>query len=1272
MEFRILGPLEAIEDGCGLDLGAQKHRALLAVLVLDANRVVSTDRLIDALWEDEPPETAQKALQVYVSQLRKIVGRERLERRAPGYVLHVDTDELDLERFARLRADGRLRDALALWRGPPLAEFAPLRFAETERARLEELRLACLEDRIEEDLASGRAPELVVELETLVRVHPLRESLRRQLMLALYRAGRQAEALEVYQDARRRLVEELGIEPGHALRDLHQAILQQDPTLDGAPQRASVPPPPVEHSERADEAREVRKTVTVVSAEIAICADEGETLDPEALRRLTSRAFSAIDEAVRRHGGVVETVAGDSVTAVFGLPAVHEDDALRGVRAAVDARAALETIAGELAAQRAVELRSRLGISTGEVVASSEAAGPLRTTGAPLRSASALARSAADGDVLFDDAVHRLVRDAVAADRAGDAWRLADIADALSIPVRRFGSPMIGRRRERRRLRDAFDQAVVDRACQLFTLLGVAGVGKSRLVQEFLAGVAGRARVAGGRCLPYGEGITFWPLRETVKELIGLDDADTLDEAHGKLAAVWDGAADAGAHARRVAEMIGLAELSGAGEEGFAAVAGLVEALGSKQPLILVFDDIHWGEARFLDLVEHLADWIHGVPVLLVCVARPELLDLRPGWGGGKLNATTVLLEPLSDEECSQLIENLVGEAKLADEVASRIAEYAEGNPLFVEEMVSMLIDDGLLVRDRGRWIASGGISSVRVPPTIHALLSARLDQLGANERAIVERAAVAGQVFPEDAVAELSARGARGGVGPGLAGLVRKELIRPERAELGGRTYRFRHLLIRDAAYDSIPKGARADLHERFARWLDSTSGGRAIEYDEVLGYHFEQAYRYRVELGPVDDEARAIAAEAAERLGSAGKRAFLRSDAPAGVNLVSRAVALLPPDDPLRVELVPNVRVVQGLAVDLTWADRVLTEAVEAAATSGDRRLAAHGLVQRGLLRLFTEGDVSADDLIDSAERSIVAFEEFHDDLGLARAWRLEAQAHYLARHAALCASASERALAHSRVAGDRFEEREILEWLAIALVLGPAPAAEAARRCELLRIRAVDEPPVQAMLLSTESVLKAMQGEGETALRLLELSRTIMRNVGETVWMSAFWWAFVWLWRGDAVAAEEILRPGYERLKRLGSISHFSSFVQQLSNAVYAQGRYEEAEALTRESEAAARPNDVHSQILWRSTRGKIFARRGRFAEAEGLARDGVSFASTSDFLPAHADALMDLAEILELAGDLPSATAAVEDAVRLYELKGNVLLAAQSRSKLETRV
>jgi tetratricopeptide (TPR) repeat protein len=581
-----------------------------------------------------------------------------------------------------------------------------------------------------------------------------------------------------------------------------------------------------------------------------------------------------------------------------------------------------------------------------------------------------------------------------------------------------------------------------------------------------------------------------------------------------------------------------------------------------------------------------------------------------------------------------------------------------------------MLIDDGLLVRENGRWTAVGDIGAVRVPPTIHALLAARLDRLGADDRTVIERAAVGGNVFYEGAIVELVPEPLRPAIVDSLGALVRKELIRPERASLGQRTYRFRHLLIRDAAYDSIPKEARGELHEHFGRWLERAAGDRAAEYEEVVGYHLEQAYRYRVEIGHGDDDPRVIGREAAERLGNAGRRAFVRSDAPAGVNLISRAAALLPPDDPLRVELIPNVRVVQGMRGDLTWADRVLTEAVEAAATTGDRRLAAHALVQRGLLRLFTEPEVTPGELIDSAERSLAVFEELGDELGQARAWRLTAQAHYLARRAGMCADASERALEHIRLAGDRFEEGEIVEWLAIALFLGPAPAAAAAaRRCDQLREETAGQPLLHAMILIGQALLVAMQGHIDEANELRARGRTIMSEHGEWIWLPSFWSASISLWENDPVAAERELRPGYEALKKLGSKSHLSSFAHLLAHAVYAQGRYDEAEQLTQECEEVSRPNDVHSQIAMRSIRAKLLARRGLLEAAEQLAREAVDFASESDFHPAHADALMDLAEILNLAGDIEAAASAVEEAIRFYDLKGNVLAADRARSELE---
>jgi predicted ATPase len=581
--------------------------------------------------------------------------------------------------------------------------------------------------------------------------------------------------------------------------------------------------------------------------------------------------------------------------------------------------------------------------------------------------------------------------------------------------------------------------------------------------------------------------------------------------------------------------------------------------------------------------------------------------------------------------------------------------------------MLLMLIDDGLLARDDGRWAATGDVTAVRVPPTIQALLAARLDRLDVNERSVVERAAVVGKVFYEGAVADLVTEGQRAAVADSLGTLVRKQLIRPDRPSLGGRTFLFRHLLIRDAAYESIPKEIRAQLHERFCRWLERAAGARGIEYEEVVGYHLEQAYRYRADLGTVDAATRVIGREAAERLGSAGRRAFGRSDAPAAVNLISRAVALLPAEDPLRVDLVPNVRAVQGMT-DLAWADKVLTEAVEAAATTGNRRLAASALVQRGFLRLFTEPETSPEELIDAAERAIAVFDDFGDELGLARAWRLVAQAHYLGRRLALCAEASERALEHVHRAGDRFEEREIVEWLVIALLLGPTPAPEAARRCERLLEETPDHALLRAEILGGLAVLMTMLGRPDRADELAAQTRATMNAEGESIWVVSFWLAFVRAWQGDPAGAERELRPAYDALKQIGEKSHFSSMAHGLSNAVFLQGRHDEAEQLTRECEESARPNDVHSQVLWRSTRAKVLAHKGTVEAAEELARAAVAIAAESDFYPAHADALMDLAYVLELRGEPDAAGRSVEEAIHFYELKGNLAQVERARAIL----
>ena len=1290
MDFRILGPLEAVHDGRAADLGGARQRALLAILLLRRNEVVPAERLLEDLYGADQPATAAKSLQAHVSRLRRVLDPDRVRTRGNGYVLQTEPGEVDADVFARLLDEGRsalssgrpvdaeraLRDALDLWRGPALDDVAYEDFAQTEIARLQELRLAALDALCEARLALGRHDEIVPELEGLVAERPHHERLRGLLMLALYRSGRQADALAVYRETRETLLDELGLEPGKELQGLERLILRQDASLDvlldpaDGVATAHELPDAGPAAAAGSPTREARKTVTALFVGVEARFAGLDELDPETLRRSTRHAFEEVRAAIELHGGSIEAVAGEAVTAVFGLPQVHEDDAIRALRGAAEARRRLLLPDEQLEEPSAVRLEVRIGVATGSVLAGDATATQLRVTGAPLATSSRLARLAQPGQILLDAATTRLARSAATVEPAGtdspEVLRLVELVDVDPRLVRRFVSPMVGREREHRRLVDAFDQATSDRSCQLFTVLGSAGVGKSRLVREFLGAIGARATVATGRCLPYGEGITYWPVLEVIKSLAGLDDADPPETTRARLAALLEGSDEAGRTADQLARTIGSGDDVSAVDESASAIRELFETLAARHPLVVVFDDIHWGEATFLDLVEHLADSSRVAPILLVCVARPELLDVRPGWAGGKPNATSALLGPLSDDECARLIENLVGAADVARGVRARIAEAAEGNPLFVEEMLSMLVDDGALVRENGGWTATRDLDRVAVPPTIHALLAARLDQLPPDERATIEAAAVEGKVFHRGSVESLSAD--RAAVAAALDALVRKELVRPEppvfSAEHG---YRFRHLLIRDAAYESIPKEARADLHERHAGWLEAKAGERAVEYEEILGYHLEQAYRFRAELGGVDGAAATLGRRAATHLGTAGRRAFLRSDASAGVNLISRAVAMLPASDRLRVELVPNVRVVQGTP-DLSWADRVLTEAVEAAATTGDRRLAGHALVQRGFLRLFTTSAVTPQELIEVSNRAIAVFEELNDELGLARAWRLVAQAHYLDRHLERCAEASERALLHVRLAGDRFEEREIVEWLVIALFLGPAHVSPAIARCERLLEEAGDDRLLQAEVLGGLAPMLAMQGRAAEADDLIERGRAIMDDAGEWIWIVSFWRAWVYLWRGHAVAAEGELRPAYETLKRIGEQSHFSSLSHGLALALYMQGRYEEAEQLTVECEQACRPNDVHSQILWRSTRAKVLARRADFDGALHLAREAVALAREGDFLPGRSEALSDLAEVLRLSGREEEARAALEEAIGAVAQKGHVLAAERARSTL----
>jgi DNA-binding SARP family transcriptional activator len=1268
MEIRILGPLDVRDGQRVVGLGGGKQRALLADLAIHRGQPLPPDRLIDDLWGERPPPSAPKTLQVLISRLRKVLGRDAIVMRGGGYVLADDGISTDLEELEPLLRDARnagaagnqqlaaetAAAALALFRGRPLADFTYDDFAQTEIARLEELQLSALEEHLDHELALGRRAESIPKLEALARAHPLRERFRAQLMLALYRSGRQADALEVYQATRRHLAEEVGLEPGEPLKALQQAILAHDAVLDQSAHEALpgdlavVMPPP-----QASPVRESRKTVTVVFAD---ATPSGDGLDPELLRRVTGRWFQEMREVLERHGGTVDRLMVGGLTAVFGAPLVHEDDALRALRASAELRERLSTLNDGFERDCGIRLGLRVGVGTGEVVTGGQGEGQI--VGDAVAAAARLQQSARSGEILIAPSTRRFVGDGAMLEAADGprevAFRLVAIRDS-PVPAR-FTSPMVGRERERRRLHDVYEQAVIDASCQLFTILGAAGVGKSRLVREFLSELGDAARVARGRCLPYGEGITYWPVVEAVKEIAELDDSLTPEQSREKLGEQLASADDAALIAQRVSELIGLDEVGGGVDEGSWAIRAFFEGVARRRPLVLVFDDIHWGEPRFLELVEQFADWSRDVPLLLVCVARPDLLDVRPNWGGGKLNATTVLLEPLSDAESAELIDHIAGGA--ADSaLRRRVIAAAEGNPLFVEEMLALAREDGA---ER---------VELAVPPTIQALLAARLDRLEDDERLLLESAAVEGKVFHEGSVAALAPEALRSRLAPILGVLVRKELIRPTRGVFAGeRGFRFRHQLIRDAAYEAISKGTRAELHTRHADWLEQMVGGRLAEYEEIVGYHLESAFCYHAELGAIDDSARELARRAATRLGAAGRRAFARSDLPAAVNLTSRAAALLPKGDAARLELIPNMRVVQGLEGDLTWAHGILDEALEAA----DATVRAHALVQRGFLQLFTDPAVAASELVATAQEAIAVFEPRHDHLGLARAWRLVAQAQYLARRGSACAEASERALVHAGSVRDFFETKEIIEWLSVSLALGSTPADVANRRCaELLRDIA-GERVLEVTLLSVRGYLTAMEGNGSEARALHARARAAAPDSIELHRLPyyAIYGGFFELLLGDVRRARADLVEAANALKAVGERTNYSSVAALLALALSAEGRHAQAEEFSHASEAAARRNDVHANILWRSARARARSGLGDLAAAESLAHDAVAFAEPSDFLNAHGDALVVLAEILLGSGRQNDAASALRKAMSLYDQKGNVVSAAAARDLLRT--
>jgi class 3 adenylate cyclase/tetratricopeptide (TPR) repeat protein len=931
----------------------------------------------------------------------------------------------------------------------------------------------------------------------------------------------------------------------------------------------------------------------------------GETLDAERLRGLLGRYFERMKAIVERHGGTVEKFIGDAVMAVFGVPLLREDDALRAVRAALEMRDAVPELG----------LQVRIGLMTGEVVTGTE---ERLATGDAVNVAARLEAAAAPGEVLIGEPTYALVRDTVDVEpveplalkgkaQPVPAYRLLGIHDA---PERPHLARFVGRERELELVQAAWHRVQAEKRCELLTIVGDAGVGKSRLVAEALAGVSGT--VVRGRCLPYGDGITYWPVVEVLKQL-------AVSPPDAAAAAV-------------IRSLLGDRGVATSSEEIAWAVRKTFEHAAAMTPLAVVFDDIQWGEQTFRDLIEHVALLSSGAAILLVCMARPDLAERQPGW------PVTLRLEPLGDEEVAALMAERVPRP-----LRERIAHAAGGNPLFVEEMLAM---------------AAQADGEVLVPPTLRALLAARLDELGTDERSVLERGAVEGEIFHRGAVQALGADDAL--VTPRLAALVRKQLVRPDQTQLPGEDgFRFRHLLIRDAAYDGLPKAVRADLHARFAAWLELHGTG-LVELDELVGYHLEQAVRYRVQLGLPDDPG--LAAAARTHLTSAGRRAKLRQDDAAGLSLLERAAWLAPPSE---IELSLDLDLIDAM-VDAGKSREALSRAgalVARAAAAGDQVGALCARIKEATLRSLLEPEGVTERLAALVEEALPVFGAAGDELALYTAYLALGQVENMRAHIDASLAAYERAAAHAQLAG---LPEDLLRWRAITRFAGTTPVPEILAWFDEQEARGALTPTLRGYRANA----LAMLGRFEEALAILAEARAELADRGGGIWLAtltAMTTVDVELLAGDAEAAVAFGEEGCRQLDQLGELSYLSTAAAGVGQALVALDRLDEADLWAGRAAEAGASDDVFTQMLWRQVRAKVLGRRGELEASEQLAREAVALGEQTEMLDARGGAYVDLADVLALAGRPHEAIQALGQALECYRRKGNLVATQRAEAR-----
>jgi class 3 adenylate cyclase/tetratricopeptide (TPR) repeat protein len=1024
------------------------------------------------------------------------------------------------------------------------------------------------------------------------------------------------------------------------------------------------------------------RVITVVFCDIVDSMKLNEHLETLPLRRVMDRFYETAHRILAGHGGAVGARYGDGLMAVFGIPTPHDDDALRAVRAAWELQQALSQLSAQLESSHNVALAARIGVNTGRVLVQTEGTSVEdQVTGHDVNLARRFEQNAGPGGILIGEATYSLVRDAVRAEQT-DPLRLKGVPELVvgyrvhlvmpGVPgrARRLDRPLIGRDLEQRLLMDLFERTVAERSCHLVVLLGPGGIGKSRLVDHFVQDLGDQATILRGHCLSYGESTTFWPIMEIVNQAAGIAPTDPLDVVYERLGEPLADSDRAREITLRVAQLIGFAAESGLPGDSYSALRAFLEALARRRPLVVFVDDLHWAEPSLLDAIDHIAEYSQDVPLMLLCVARPEeLLKRRERWPGAKPNILCVSLSPLRESEGEKLVEHLLDGKRLDVEVMAYIWQLTDGNPLYLEELVEGLVQRGILRPIDGRWVATASeLDNVALPRTIEALLTVRLARLSEQERSIIERASVVGKQFHTADIVALSPEMQPSQVADCLETLRLQDLIDrdhkavfPLPAVEGGDGYSFRHILIRNAAYERMTEEVRADRHRRYANWVEETAGDRLSQFDELIAYHLNEAYEYLRKLGPPDADARKLARRGGERFAAAGRRAVIRGDIRLTLALLRRASRLLPHDDPSRIAVLSDLADALQATGELQRAGEVYDELTARAEAAGRDAEALHATL--GRLQVLAVTDLSAflRDARREAERAISVFTRTHDNLGLAKAWHVLAQTDWVVGRSAEASTAAARARGFAQGASDRSQEAKTIRLYCQVLLSGEASVVEVTERAQqaLTLARTTGLRSLEASMLTTLAQTAAMAGDFDSAREHSKEGSAVALELGELLTRAAdsAREGLVLLLQEEPADAEETLRKGYGALERMGATTPQASIAVLLARVFLHQGRYGEAEEMIEVCGRLAAADHVDIQVKRQSVRAILLAHRGKLEEAERSARLAVELAETTDQLDTLAQAHADLAAILRIATQREEAIQELERALRLYRRKGN---------------